>query len=85
LHIYGSWEFFFFAALTAQNSPELHFRFINYFIQPSLVGSLWESFVIFLLTILPNLRTFGLDWMGYLAGKSQTTSTILNSLNRYGL
>ena len=31
---------FFSAALTAQNSPELHFHFINSFIQPSLVGSL---------------------------------------------
>jgi hypothetical protein len=28
---------------TAQNSPELHFRFINSFIQPSLVGSLLLS------------------------------------------
>jgi hypothetical protein len=28
------------AAPTAQNSPKLHFRFKNYFIQPSLVGSL---------------------------------------------
>ena len=33
-------SFFFSAAPTAQNSPELHFRFINYFIQPSRVGSL---------------------------------------------
>jgi hypothetical protein len=33
-------RFFFSAASTAQKSPELHFRFINYFIQPSLVGSL---------------------------------------------
>ena len=40
MHTYGSWEFFFSAAPTAQNSPELHFRFINSFIQPSLVGSL---------------------------------------------
>jgi hypothetical protein len=32
--------FFFSAAPTAQNSPELHFRSINSFIQPSLVGSL---------------------------------------------
>ena len=31
---------FFSAAPTAQNSPELHFRFINSFIQPSFVGSL---------------------------------------------
>ena len=32
-------RFFFSAASTAQNSPELHFHFINSFIQPSLVGS----------------------------------------------
>ena len=32
--------FFISAAPAAQNSPELHFRFINSFIQPSLVGSL---------------------------------------------
>ena len=31
---------FFSAAPTAQNSPELHFRFINSFIQPYLVESL---------------------------------------------
>ena len=34
---------FFSAAPTAQNSPELHFRFINSFIQPSLVGSLMKK------------------------------------------
>ena len=33
-------RFFFSAAPTAQNSPELHFHFINYFIQPSRVESL---------------------------------------------
>ena len=32
---YGSWEVFF---PTAQNSPELHFRFINSFIHPSRSG-----------------------------------------------
>ena len=26
LHTYGSWEVFFSAALTAQNSPEVHFH-----------------------------------------------------------
>ena len=31
---------FFSSAPTAQNSPELHFRFMNYFIQPSLLESL---------------------------------------------
>ena len=35
--------FFFSAAPTAQNSSVLHFPFINYFIQPSLVGSLITS------------------------------------------
>jgi hypothetical protein len=29
---------FFSAAPTAQNSPELHFRFVNSFIKPSLVS-----------------------------------------------
>ena len=33
-------SFFLSAAPTAQNSPELHFRFINYFIQSSLLRSL---------------------------------------------
>ena len=43
-HTYGSWEFFSLsAALTAPNSPELHFRYINYFIQPSLLESLFIS------------------------------------------
>ena len=48
LHTYGSWEVFFSAAPAAQNSPELHFRFINSFIQSSLLRSLvvivaWQS------------------------------------------
>ena len=33
-------RFFFSAAPTAQNSPELNFRFINFFIQSSLLRSL---------------------------------------------
>ena len=33
-------SFFFSAAQSAQNSPELHFCFINFFIQPSLLESL---------------------------------------------
>ncbi len=36
-------RFFFFAAPTAQNNPELHFRFINAFIQPSLLGYLFKA------------------------------------------
>ena len=40
LQTYGSWNFFFSAAPTAQNSPELHFHFINSFIQSSLLESL---------------------------------------------
>ena len=36
LHAYGSWEFFFSAAPPAQNSPELHFRFIIF-----LYNHLW--------------------------------------------
>ena len=43
LHTYGSREVFFSAAPTAQNSPELHFRFINSFIQPSLLESLVQA------------------------------------------
>ena len=40
MHTYGSGELFFSAAPTAKNSPELHFRFINFSIHPSCVGSL---------------------------------------------
>ena len=36
-------RFFFTAAPTAQNSPELHFPFINSFIQPSLLESLQRN------------------------------------------
>ena len=36
----SSWDFFFSAAPTAQNSPKLHFRFTNSFIQLSLLRSL---------------------------------------------
>ena len=49
LHTYGSWEFFFSAATTAQNSPELHFRFINSYIQLSLLRSLLVAPYCFLL------------------------------------
>ena len=37
-------SFFLSAAPNAQNSPELHFRFINFFIQPSPVGSLVQMY-----------------------------------------
>jgi hypothetical protein len=33
-------------AQTAKKSPEIHFRFINYFIQPSRVGSLCPIHVV---------------------------------------
>ena len=36
----GSWVFVFLCSPTSQNSPELHCRFMNSFIHPSLVGSL---------------------------------------------
>ena len=39
-------RFFFSAAPTAQNSPELHFRFINYFIQSCLLRSLQRTKII---------------------------------------
>ena len=40
MHTYGSWEVFFYAAPTAQNSPDLHFRFKKFSIEPSLQESL---------------------------------------------
>ena len=44
LHTYGSWEVFFFsAAPSAQNSPELRFHFIIFSIQSSLLGSLGKE------------------------------------------
>ena len=46
LHTYGSCEVFFLCSPTALNSPELHFRFINSFIQLSnvqLLRSLVET------------------------------------------
>ena len=36
-------NFFFSAVPTAQNSPELNFHFINYFIQLSLLRSLYVT------------------------------------------
>ena len=60
LHTYGSWEVFFSAAPTAQNSPELPFRFINSFIQLSRVGSLIRivSFVHFFGRIQETINCF---------------------------
>ena len=46
LHTYGSWKFFSSAAPTAQNSPYLHFRFINSFIQSSLLRSLIQMYLV---------------------------------------
>ena len=43
LHTYGSWEVFFSAAPTAQNSPELHIRFIDSPIQSSVLKSVHTS------------------------------------------
>ena len=43
LHTFGSWEVFFSGAPPALNSPELHFRFINFSIQPSLLESLYGT------------------------------------------
>ena len=37
---------FFSVDSTAQNNPELHFHFINSFIQPSRVGSLFVTYVL---------------------------------------
>ena len=42
MHTYGSWEVFFSAAPTAQNSPELHFRFIDSPIQSSVLKPVFE-------------------------------------------
>ena len=39
-YLWQSGGFFLSSSPTAQNSPDLHFRFIHSFIQPSLVGSL---------------------------------------------
>jgi hypothetical protein len=50
-------SFYFSAATTAQNSPELHFRFINSFIQPSLVGSLTA---LYLAGQVENMGTVGI-------------------------
>ena len=55
LHNYSVWEFFFSTAPTAQNSPELHFCFINSFIQSSLVGSLRQ--VVLMLLYVHNVCT----------------------------
>ena len=50
------------AAPTAQNSPELHFRFINSFIQPSLVGSLVSMYPVVekLLKLITSQRSYAL-------------------------
>ena len=53
LHTYGSWEFFFSAALTAQNSPELQFFYLIISARISGEGfsfTNWENI---------NLRWFG--------------------------
>ena len=49
-------SFFFSTALTAQNSPELHFYFINSFIQPSRAGALGAHWTYFM-QILSNYNT----------------------------
>ena len=65
---YGSCEVFFSAAPTAQNSPELYFRFINSFIQSSLLRSLLLAFVKlgihlkFILLLKKILSWFHLDY-----------------------
>ena len=62
----GNWYFFFSAGQTAQNSRELNFRFINSFIQPSLVGSL---VLIITMVCVPLNELVGL----FFCGKLKTT------------
>ena len=58
--------FFFSAAPTAQNSPELHFRFINSFIQSSLLRSLLKVSKfrkqIMVSKLLPKNKPNSLSW-----------------------
>ena len=64
-------SFFFSAAPTAQNCPELHFRFINSSIQPSLVKSL----------ILTRWAYYGVKWSSnILFGWSPPCPRILQNL-----
>ena len=62
-------RFFFSAALTAQNSPELRFCFINSFIQPSRKASL----LVFLLTLIFVIVFL---FPGFFLWKHVMTSTI---------
>ena len=55
---------FFSAAPTAQNSPVVHFRFINSFIQPSLVGSLTPSIRLFSSFLI--FQSLGYDQFSFL-------------------
>ena len=64
-------RFFFSAALTAQNSPKLHFRFINSSIQPSLVGSLLLAMAL-VLSIYFTVRKISVPAKNYDVEVSET-------------
>ena len=69
-------RFFFSPAPTAQNSPELqlNFRFINPFIQPSRVGSLYSTMYLFLSFISERdklVQPFD-NFLYYFRGKTST-------------
>ena len=64
---HGSWEVFFSAAPPAQNSPELHFRFISFSMQLSLLESLVYTLRIHLLTWFQYRPSCQQDWQAGLA------------------
>ena len=84
MHTYGSWEVFFSAASTAQNSPELHFRFINTPIQSSVLESvIWplpslsQLLVLTFDTVFTGAYLFLSERMG---GTDKTLKMLSNSL-----
>ena len=67
-------DFFFSAALPAQNSLELHFRFLNSFIQPSLLESL-------LVTLQNNSQSYNWILLAHVVIKTARIKGSRASLN----
>ena len=87
----GTWELFFSAAPTAQNSPKLHFRFMNSFFQSSLLRSLLGAVIVLeagiftkmavsLAAGMPNGFVLNPISLPYLWGKTLVTSIPIVSM-----
>ena len=78
-YLYQLGEFFFSVAPTAPNSPELHFRFINSFIQSSLLRSLLAMFYTYYMLLYCKSHSAVLPFLLFLFYTGSSHNAIFGS------